>query len=246
MKANILITQTVEIFAQQAATFLADSMAKKEQPAILTGLSGGSTPYPVYRLLAPLLAKQQLSEKCFWIQTDERIVGADDPRSNQKAIKESLFAGGFLAAKNFIAAPVAGPVDKICHEYHYLCSSQLPTSVAPPAPIDILILGSGTDGHIASLFPDTNWQESDPDLFYKLVKSSSQPELRLSLSLRALLQAKEVVFLVNGSGKQAILEEIFLDEGSNCPAAYLNRKRQTQWIIAPDAVSARLADFFQL
>lgn len=240
MKAVVLVTSSVDLFAIQAAEYLANQLSSFPERAISVALSGGSTPYPVYRELASLLSKKGLARRCFWLQTDERLVTAEDPRSNQKAIIESLFTGNYLTSRQFIPAPVGTKADEICQQYWQLLN-ELPAPITPPAPVDLVISGIGADGHTASLFPEVEWQTLDSPFGFVVVKAHSQPEPRLSMPLSRLMQAKEVVFLVSGAGKQSILEDVFLNP--HCPgaAAYLFRERQTRWIISPDAVSDRLS-----
>ncbi len=238
MKAQVLVTSSVDSFAKQAAEYFASLLSNWPQRPVSIGLSGGSTPYPVYRELAPLLAQKGLARRCFWLQTDERLVTNEDPRSNQKAILDSLFAGNNLPPGNFFPAPVNMKAAEICQQYWQLLK-ELPMPISPPAPVDLVICGVGADGHTASLFPDTQWQTLDSPCGFVVVTSPSQPEPRLSMTLTQLMRAKEVVFLVSGAGKQKILEEIFLNKHCDGPTAYLFRERATSWIISPDAVSDR-------
>ena len=105
--AEVIINDSPDGFAEMAADAVSASIQRAPGPLRLISLSGGNTPFPVYRLLPAKLANAGMAECCYWIQTDERLVAADDERSNQKAIKKSLFADGLLPESHFYAVPSA-------------------------------------------------------------------------------------------------------------------------------------------
>jgi 6-phosphogluconolactonase len=74
--------------------------------------------------------------------------------------------------------------------------------------LDLVLLGMGEDGHIASLFPNASakiWDISTP--FLVVENSPKPPPTRISLSFKAILAAKNVVALVSGKGKEAAFQE---------------------------------------
>lgn len=239
--AKILISDSADKFAMLAAETIVKRLDRAPGSLHLISLSGGSTPFPVYRLLPELLTKAGLKQSCYWIQTDERLVSVDHERSNQKAIRESLFADGRLPESHFFPVPTAEqPQEAHLVSEAYLSQLQkLPVELRPPAPIDMVILGVGNDGHTASLFPETEWQKDDKRGFM-LVKPKSQPEARISLTSQRIIAAQDLVFLVSGSAKQQIIESIFLDPANACPTAVIARQRPTTWIFDNSAISEHL------
>ncbi len=91
MSSQVYITSTPESFAVEAAAYLWMILEHKKKKQINISLSGGSTPFPVYRELAEHVKRQQAFCRKVWFQTDERLVSHTDPRSNQHGLQMSLF-----------------------------------------------------------------------------------------------------------------------------------------------------------
>ncbi len=241
IEAEVIVNDSPDGYATTAADTIVAAICRAPGPLRLISLSGGSTPFPVYRLLPAKLAGIGMAGCCYWLQTDERLVAADDERSNQKAIRASLFADGLLPESHFFAVPSAnhvGAEEKVADAYQNQLM-ELPEQLRSPAPIDLVILGIGNDGHTASLFPETNWQK-DFAADFAVFEPASQPEARLSLTFQRILQAREVLFLVNGGSKQHIVEEIFLNPQCEGPAAVIARQRPTRWVLDVSSISPHM------
>ncbi len=249
---QFVLAEKPEYFAETAAARIAAIISSFGRRPCLISLSGGSTPFPVYRELARRLGSNGAGNRCWWMQTDERLVPASDPRSNQRGIKESLMSGGYLPQHTFVPVIVSEPpasqsaaaLDRLCQDYHDRLR-QLPDPLQPPAPIDLLILGIGTDGHTASLFPDTDWLTRSSLNGFAVFQTLSQPEPRFSLTLGRILEAREIVFLVNGEAKREILNGIVFNPDNPAPAAQVARKRGVTWILDRAAAGNRLAGLIE-
>jgi 6-phosphogluconolactonase len=250
LNQSFTIVERVEDFAVTAAGKIAALLGNSGDKLHLISLSGGSTPFPVYKKLAGILAADGTASLCHWIQTDERLVSADDERSNQRSIKNSLFKDGLLPLQSFLAAPTGlegakqspASFERICQNYYQKLMT-LPESLRPPAPIDLVMLGVGIDGHTASLFPGTDWQSRTSETGFAVFTPDSQPEPRLSLTLERIMQAREIVFLVNGATKQPVLQKIFFDASFASPSAFITRSRRAHWVIGRESADDRLASF---
>jgi 6-phosphogluconolactonase len=99
-------------------------------------------------------------------------------------------------------------------------------------------MGIGSDGHTASLFPDTDWQNSKSFTGYRSFRTASQPEERISLTLERLMQAEKMIFLVSGKGKEEALKKALIQKSLSIPAGYLCAKRETIWILDSEAAQA--------
>ena len=147
----------------------------------------------------------------FW--ADERCVPPTDPGSNFKLANELLFA------------PLKIPANQV-HRIRGEESPQVAVKAAEAefhrvagkdagAPVlDLILLGMGEDGHVASLFPDAPLQKSDSTgPFLAIENSPKPPPCRISLSYAAIAAAKQVWVLVSGAGKEAALRESLRPEG---------------------------------
>ncbi len=157
-------------------------------------IPGGSTPFPILAELARL--GLDWGRIAVW-PGDDRIVAEDHPASN---------AGRIRAALEPLGARVVG----------------LEEGLAPPH-FALAWLGMGTDGHIASLFPNTDPQADDPQRLRRLVPDPLPPEApfhRLSLTIPALLDSDALVFVIRGEEKRALFEAA-LAGGHDLPVARL-------------------------
>ncbi len=253
LKPNLTIVKPYQNFAEIAARRIAEIISAAGKRPCLVSLSGGTTPFPVYRSLAKLLAANGAGNRCHWIQTDERFVHAQDERSNQRGIKQSLMIDGFLPQHSFLpvitdtppAAQTPADFEQLCQSYYERLQA-LPENLRPPAPIDLIILGIGTDGHTASLFPDTDWVSRTSLTGFAIFKTASQPEARFSLTLERIMQAREIIFLVNGASKSQVLQKIFFDPAFNSPAAYIARNRSSTWVLDEEAAGNEIISLIKM
>ncbi len=249
LKHDFILVDAEQNYAQIAAENLAAAIDRNRSQPFLVSLSGGTTPFPVYRSLAPLLAGKGNAANCYWMQTDERLVSPHHERSNQRGIKESLMAAGLLPPSSFfpvlVAEPPAEPDEadyqRLCADYHDRLL-RLPEPIRPPAPIDLLVLGIGTDGHTASLFPGTDWQTRRSASGFAVFRTIDQPEPRFSLTLDRILQARQIVVLVSGQSKNQIMQKLLFDPGFICPAGYLASQRRLTWVIDSAAAGENLSE----
>jgi 6-phosphogluconolactonase len=94
---------------------------------------------------------------------------------------------------------------------------------------DLLLLGMGPDGHIASLFPG---QEHDPEAVVVAVEDSPKPPpMRLSLNYGALNAASEVWFTVAGADKADAVSVAFGDDPQSLPVGRVSGKSRTIWFL---------------
>lgn len=240
MHPEVYIIQNSSDFGLQSAKIISSIIQNQKNRFNVISLSGGTTPWPVYKELIPLLDKNSNLSQFLFIQTDERIVASNSERSNQKAVKEAIFNSSFSKKPVFVPAPVE--TNEVCNNYASLIAQVMPEGKWP-ATISAAILGIGPDGHIASLFPEDDWENKESPTDFIIVKPVSQPEARLSLTFSALCRAQNIIFLVSGAAKKDILEEVIINRNSRLPAAKLIRSRQTIISVTADAVSQKLADY---
>jgi 6-phosphogluconolactonase len=149
-------------------------------------VSGGSTPIPLFRLLAQTPFDWRRVAVCL---ADERLVPADHPRCNASMVKQELLQDQAAAATFRSLGEAAQAWDGE------------PFS-------DIALLGMGNDGHTASLFPDA------PELTAALGNTQrvftmtppSQPEARETFGLQTLCSSRQLVLHIEGEEKLQVLQ----------------------------------------
>lgn len=199
----------IESFPDEAS--LADAATAATVAALSAGLAargqasligtGGRSPAPAYDALS---AADLDWGRVTVSLSDDRFVPATSPDSNERLVRERLLRGP-AAAATFLPL------------YSGVPTPDAAAAIAEPllrtlAPFDMLFLGMGEDGHIASLIPGSPVMDQglDPagDRFVIGVPAGvgSPPVARISLTLRALLQARVTLVLIRGAVKRQIVE----------------------------------------
>ncbi|HDV7288609.1 TPA: 6-phosphogluconolactonase [Pasteurella multocida] len=195
-------------------------------------LSGGSTPKLLFKTLAqaPYNTEIQWQNLHFW-WGDDRMVPPTDPESNYGEVQKLLFDHIQIPAENIHRIRGEAPVDAELKRFEQELSAVVSGQV-----FDWIILGMGTDGHTASLFPhQTNFD--DPH-FAVIAKHPETGQIRISKTAKLIEQAKRVTYLVTGSGKAEILKEIQTTPAEQLPypAAKIKAKHGvTEWYLDKDA-----------
>jgi 6-phosphogluconolactonase len=204
-------------------------------------VSGGSTPRAMHCLLAqePFLSEVPWNKThIFWV--DDRCVPHDDPASNFGAARSDLIALVPIPAENVHPIPVDTPPQKGALKYQNdILDFFNPANGEIPC-FDLIIMGIGRDGHIASLFPGCKELEEKKRLIVP-VKGGDPFVHRLTMTLPILNNARETIFLVSGSNKAEIVKEIFYKKDSCLPAQMIKPANgNLTWLM--DSEAARLIE----
>ena len=161
----------------------------------------------------------------FW--ADERCVPPGDPESNFRMANELLFAP-LKIPENQIhrlrgeEAPAVA-VGQAEAELRQIA----PANLAGQPVLDLVLLGMGEDGHVASLFPGAPAGiVHDTAPFLTVENSPKPPPRRLSLSYAAIAAAKQVWVLISGAGKEEALRES-VDGSGKTPLGRVIQLRQS-------------------
>jgi 6-phosphogluconolactonase len=235
--------QEIRVYAGLEALSLAAAafVAARSETAIgargrfVVALSGGSTPRRLYTLLASSPWRERIDwsrAHVFWV--DERCVPWDHRESNFK-----------LANDTFLEkVPVpAGHIHRISGEEEPECAAQeyeeelrsFFGAASVPA-FDLVVLGAGQDGHTASLFPGAAAVHERTRLAVP-VHLDPPKRSRVTLTLPVLVNAAEVLFLVSGREKAAMVHELLEDGNPRlCPAGLVRPVHgRVTWMLGRDA-----------
>ena len=171
--------------------------ARAERGQAHVALSGGTTPGLTYELLAR--EEAEWDGVHIWF-ADERCVGPDDEESNYRLAAETLLGpAGIGASQVHRMQGELGPDEGAVH-YTAELERQLGSRSLPV--LDLIVLGIGPDGHIASLFPGADTLGmSDPPACIGVSDSPKPPPERLTLSLPVLRAARGCLLIATGAGK---------------------------------------------
>ena len=205
-------------------------------------LSGGSTPREVYKLLALAPWKNQIPwHRVHWFMGDERFVPDNDPLNNMAAARHALLDRNSSAANvHPVATTVESPTRAAALYEAELKSFYGAEKLDPAIPLfDLVLLGIGPDGHTASLFPGDDALDETKHWVTSVANANVAPFVpRVTLTLPALASCREMLFLIAGQGKRAILTRML--DGEDLPAARARAVGKTVWLVD---VSALPEDF---
>jgi len=209
-----IVLPTAEALAEAAAQRFARaaSDAVESHGAFVVALSGGATPRGLYaRLAAPPYASTVPWARVQVLWGDERCVAPDQAASNYRMAREALLDHVPIHAEKVhrmhgedVPAVAAQAYERTLRTV--LRTPNGPPREAPGARIDLVLLGLGDDGHTASLFPEA-WVVARFE--------AARSQWRVTLTPVLINAAAEILFLVSGEGKAAIVHRVL--EGPRRP-----------------------------
>ena len=197
---------------------------------IAVALSGGSTPKALYELLAtPAYAPRLPWDRVHWFWGDERFVPQDDERSNYRMTMEAMLRHVAAPPDSIHPVPTEGvSAEEAARQYQIeLQAFYGAPTLQPGRPLfGIVLLGLGTNGHIASLFPGTPVLE-ERTAWVAEVTPEGEPT-RITLTYPALESCHHTAFLVAGAGKRDVMVRVRAGDTA-LPAARLHPSGVLHW-----------------
>lgn len=191
-------------------------------------LSGGNTPKVLYELLStPPFVKNINWKKCFFYFGDERFVPHTSEESNYKMAMDALLSKVPVPKKNIIGIAtenISPAMTAAAYE------GEVKKHISKAVPFDIILLGIGEEGHTASIFPNSSLLKTTKKWVSHIFVKEKNME-RITFTLPFINTASNVIFLVSGSSKAAILKKIFSSKGKGLPAAMVRPKGTIYWLL---------------
>lgn len=198
----------------------------------VVALSGGRTPKELHLLLAGEFKDQVDWSKVHVFFGDERYVPHDDARSNYRLARETLLERVPVPASQVHPMPTES-ADPAAAALAYEATLRAHFGEGVPE-LDLILLGMGPDGHTASVFPGTA-ATSERERLVMPVRANIEPPQRLTLTIPVLTSARRTLFLVTGSDKRPVWEQIKADlvaAGHEYPAALVAAEaRSAVWYV---------------
>ncbi|HEX8368245.1 MAG TPA: 6-phosphogluconolactonase [Pyrinomonadaceae bacterium] len=219
-----------EAAARLIVKIAAETLQAKDKFSI--ALAGGSTPEALYKLLASGEFKNRID----WTKTlvffgDERCVAPEDAESNYRMANAALLSRVPLPAENVFRLRGEIEAEKAAFEYE----ETIRKTLGKNARFDLILLGIGEDGHTASLFPRTEALSETE----KLVTANFVEKLnanRLTLTFRAINSAKNILFLVTGAKKAAMIKKVLSAETIDLPSSLIKPENgNCRWFLDKEA-----------
>jgi 6-phosphogluconolactonase len=234
----VIVHDDAEVLAEAVASRLinrlADAQAQRGEASIV--LTGGRIAKLVYKdvLESPIRSVVDWSKVDFW-WGDERFLPAGDPERNETQAREA-FLDRLLIDPARVHPMAASDAVDTPEEAAARYAAELATAAGGegvPA-FDLLLLGIGEDGHVASLFPGNPALEAEGSVV-GVHDSPKPPPERVSLTMPAINAAAAVWIIASGEGKAAAVDEAL--SRRELPAGRVEAQGHTKWLVDKAAAS---------
>lgn len=192
----------------------------RRERAVLA-VAGGSTPGPLFDLLGGFDLDWSRVDI---LPTDERWVPSEDPRANARLIRGRLMTDQAARAR-FVSLTTGAPTP----EEGYPAVAE---ALTPLLPLDVVLLGMGKDGHVASIFPEGDYLAAalDPAAPPVLpMNAPAAPEPRITLTLPVLRGAFSLHLMITGAEKRTVIERARGADPASLPVAALLDGAVVHW-----------------
>ena len=241
---KVIIVENYEEASQEAAKIFINQV--KENPQSILGLATGSTPVRMYELLREDHEKNHTSYKDVKSYNLDEYFGLDasHPQSYHYFMYKNLFNGIDIKDENVHVPCGQGNIQENCDEYNKMLAEN---------PIDIQLLGIGSNGHIGFNEPGTDFNSKTHyvDLKESTIKDNARlffngdedavPKQAISMGIQNIMDAKSVVLIACGKNKENAVKGMI--EGPvtpELPASVLQNHKDVTVII--DKAAAALLE----
>jgi 6-phosphogluconolactonase len=227
---ELVVVDDAEALAREAATRVIALIGESTMPAVC--LTGGSSPKRLYELLGSEPLRGQIPwDRVHWFIGDDRFVLSEDPLSNI-GMARTIFLDRLAPGQNVHAIPTdASDPDAAARAYdNELRTFYGADRLDPAQPLfDVVLLGLGPDGHVASLFPGAPYDAGDR--WVVGVPRANVPPFvpRVTLTFPALASCRQMLFLVASPEKREIFARV--QQGDDLPATHMRSNALTTWLV---------------
>ncbi|PIN16541.1 6-phosphogluconolactonase - like protein [Handroanthus impetiginosus] len=248
-KTKVLKFDSEEDVAVALAKYTADLSEKyiKEKGSFSVVLSGGSLIDTLRKLVeAPYKDSVDWSKwLIFWV--DERVVPLDHEDSNYLLASRGFLSKVPIPSGNVYAINYQKSPEAVADDYEERLKQLVERKIIPVSNIsgfpkfDLMLLGMGPDGHVASLFP-TRTQRNEKKRWVTFITDSPKPPPpRITFTFPVINSASDIAMVITGA-ELADATKIVLGGGGNpdsvpLPAAEVSAENELTWFLDKDAAS---------
>jgi 6-phosphogluconolactonase len=207
-------------------------------------LTGGSTPRPLYELLAGPYAPQVPWRKTHLFWGDERYVPHTRDGSNYGMARAALIDRVTVPEDQVHPMPTDRNDPGEAAEVYEKTLRGFADRRGAGAPLfDLLLLGLGADGHVCSLFPEDEPHQQWGGAWVRAPYGPPRhaPRRRLTLTLPALAKAQDTLFLISGEAKREAARAVLREGDPEAPATHVRVRRSVRWLLARAAAPSGMA-----
>ena len=235
MRPDVLVAPVKQLLDRLAADISVEAAhARSRRGLFAMALPGGSVGVHSFPVLATVLFDWDVTH-LFW--ADERAVPASSPESNF-GLADSLWLRKSGASLSSIHPMYADNPDLKGAALAY--GDELVRVLGKTPRFDVVLLGVGPDGHVASLFPGHAALSEEHQLALAVVDAPKSPPRRLTLTMPMLTSAERVIVMALGESKAAVIQEALERKDSSLPVSLVLRRAARPLVLLDEDAGARV------
>ncbi|KAL6983315.1 putative 6-phosphogluconolactonase 1 [Sarracenia purpurea var. burkii] len=225
-RGDLRIYERLDELSTELAEYIAElsEMSVKERGVFAIALSGGSLIGLMGKLCEAPYNKTVDWAKWYIFWADERVVAKNHVDSNYKLAKDGLLSKVPIVPSHVHSINDSVSAEQAADEYEFVIRQLVRTrligvSESSDCPkFDLILLGMGSDGHVASLFPNHSVLNENDEWVTFITDSPKPPPERITFTLPVINSASNVAVVVTGSSKTDALHLAIDDVGPDCPS----------------------------
>ncbi|KAJ8760819.1 hypothetical protein K2173_021857 [Erythroxylum novogranatense] len=244
-KKKVEVFDAEEDLATSLANYVVDLSAKfvKQRGAFSIALSGGSLIQSLRKLVEPPFIDSIEWSKwhIFWV--DERVVPKDHVDSNYKLAFDGLLSKVPILLSNVYPINDALSAERAAEDYETRLKSLIYTKVIDTSPVsglpkfDLILLGMGPDGHVASLFPGHPLVKEQQKWVTYIKDSPKPPPQRITFTFPLINAANNIALVVSGSAQANAVRDALRKSqiSETLPVKMVSPEGELKWFLDNDA-----------
>uniref|UniRef100_A0A5B6ZSZ9 Probable 6-phosphogluconolactonase n=1 Tax=Davidia involucrata TaxID=16924 RepID=A0A5B6ZSZ9_DAVIN len=225
-RGELRIHESLDELRTDLADYIAElsEVSVKERGVFAIALSGGSLISLMGKLCEAPYNKTVDWAKWYIFWADERVVAKNHADSNYKLAKDGLLSKVPIVPSHVHSINDSLSAEKAANDYEFVIRQLVRTRVISVSDIsdcpkfDLILLGMGADGHVASLFPNHSVLNEKDEWVTFITDSPKPPPERITFTLPVINSASNVAVVVTGSGKAEAVHLAIDAVGPDCPS----------------------------
>lgn len=224
-RGELRIHESLDELSTDLADYIAElsEISVKERRVFAIALSGGSLISLMKKLCGAPYNKTVDWSKWYIFWADERVVAKNHADSNYKLAKDNLLYKVPIVPSHVHSINDSLSAEDAASEYEFVIRQLVRTRVISVSDIsdcpkfDLILLGMGSDGHVASLFPNHSTLDEKSEWVTFMTDSPKPPPERITFTLPVINSAANVAVVVAGGSKAEAVHLAIDDVGPDCP-----------------------------
>ncbi|KAK4598859.1 hypothetical protein RGQ29_016060 [Quercus rubra] len=225
-RGEVKVRDSLDDLSTELADYIAElsEASVKERGVFAIALSGGSLVSLMGKICEAPYNKTVDWSKWYIFWADERVVAKNHTDSNYKLAKDGLLSKVPIVPSHVLSINDSVSAEEAADEYEFAIRQLVKTRVVSVSDnsdcpkFDLILLGMGPDGHVASLFPNHSVLNEKAEWVTFITDSPKPPPERITFTLPVINSASNVAVVVTGDSKAEAVHLAIDDVGPDCPS----------------------------